>query len=156
MAQLLLLHLLAAVSVAVVATDEIDAIAAEGDTAAGSHGGGCTAENALTLEMMDDKAQSEGAVCLDGSPGGYYIQMAKNKTNNWQICEPTRRVSRCASPARARVCVCVCGTEKRCARLGGLSVAADFMGGGWCYSKADCLGRSKTNLGSSRKWPLSL
>ena len=27
------------------------------------------------------------------------------------------------------------------------------MGGGWCYSKVDCLGRSKTNLGSSLKWP---
>ena len=41
------------------------------------------------------------------SPGGYYIQMAKNKTNSWQIY---------------------------------------FMGGGWCYSKVDCLGRSKTNV----------
>jgi hypothetical protein len=27
------------------------------------------------------------------------------------------------------------------------------MGGGWCYSAIDCLGRSKTNLGSSLKWP---
>ena len=128
MAQLLLLHLLAAVSVAVVATDENDAIAAEGDTAAGSHGGGCTAENALTLEMMDDKAQSEGAVCLDGSPGGYYIQMAKNKTNNWQICEPTRRVSRCASPASARARVRVCGTEKRCALVWRLERPCRFYG----------------------------
>ena len=28
-----------------------------------------------------------------------------------------------------------------------------ILAGGWCYSKVDCLGRSKTNLGSSKKWP---
>lgn len=27
-----------------------------------------------------------------------------------------------------------------------------FQGGGWCYSEADCVGRSKTNLGSSKNW----
>ena len=27
-----------------------------------------------------------------------------------------------------------------------------FQGGGWCYSVADCIGRSKGNLGSSSKW----
>jgi len=28
-----------------------------------------------------------------------------------------------------------------------------FEGGGWCYSKEDCLGRSNTTLGSSVNWP---
>ena len=28
-----------------------------------------------------------------------------------------------------------------------------FQGGGWCYSAIDCYGRSKTTLGSSKKWP---
>lgn len=27
-----------------------------------------------------------------------------------------------------------------------------FQGGGWCYSVADCVGRSKTSLGSSSGW----
>jgi hypothetical protein len=27
-----------------------------------------------------------------------------------------------------------------------------FQGGGWCYSEADCYGRSKGSLGSSTKW----
>lgn len=45
-------------------------------------------EGAMTLELMVDKAKRDGAVCLDGSPGGYYIQMAKEKTNSWQICPP--------------------------------------------------------------------
>ena len=26
-------------------------------------------------------------------------------------------------------------------------------GGGWCYDEKLCLERSKTNLGSSKKWP---
>ena len=28
-----------------------------------------------------------------------------------------------------------------------------FEGGGWCYSEEDCLGRSRTNLGSTATWP---
>lgn len=28
-----------------------------------------------------------------------------------------------------------------------------FQGGGWCYSEADCWGRSQTTLGSSVHWP---
>jgi hypothetical protein len=28
-----------------------------------------------------------------------------------------------------------------------------FQGGGWCYSEADCWGRSKGALGSSKSWP---
>ena len=30
---------------------------------------------------------------------------------------------------------------------------ADFQGGGWCYSEADCWGRSKGTLGSSHGLP---
>jgi hypothetical protein len=113
MAQLLLLllllhlHLLAAVSVTVVATDEthaIDSVGTDRAAAAGSHGG-CTAESAMTLEMMPDKAQSDGAVCLDGSPGGYYIQTAKNKTNNWQICEPIQYRESPLPASATHICV---------------------------------------------------
>ena len=28
-----------------------------------------------------------------------------------------------------------------------------FEGGGWCYSEEDCLGRSRTHLGSTATWP---
>ena len=111
MAQLLLLqlllHLLAVVSVTVVATDEthpIDSVSTNRAAAAGSHGG-CNAESAMTLEMMPDKARSDGAVCLDGSPGGYYIQMAKNKTNNWQICEPAQYRDSPLLASASHVCV---------------------------------------------------
>uniref|UniRef100_A0A6B2L7E7 Pectin acetylesterase n=1 Tax=Arcella intermedia TaxID=1963864 RepID=A0A6B2L7E7_9EUKA len=31
-----------------------------------------------------------------------------------------------------------------------------IQGGGWCYDEADCLGRSKTILGSSKTWPTIL
>jgi len=31
-----------------------------------------------------------------------------------------------------------------------------FEGGGWCYSEADCWGRSKGTLGSSTNWPANL
>ena len=46
---------------------------------------GCKAP--LTLEMMPEKAASDGAVCLDGTPGGFYISLAKNESlkNSWQI-----------------------------------------------------------------------
>lgn len=28
----------------------------------------------------------------------------------------------------------------------------NLQGGGWCYNETDCLGRSKTDLGSSKRW----
>jgi hypothetical protein len=81
----------------------VSAMAAETSAhpACGGHG-----LSVMTLEMMPEKAKSDGAVCLDGSPGGYYIQMAKNKTNNWQICALLRL--RSCSPDCC-CCCCCCG-----------------------------------------------
>ena len=125
---LLHLHLLAAVSVTVVATDEthaIDSVGTDRADAAGSRGG-CTAESAMTLEMMPDKAQSDGAVCLDGSPGGYYIQMAKNKTNNWQICEPIQYP--CCQPVLPIRIFCVALTRQILRSTGRLDRPCRFYG----------------------------
>mmetsp|Transcript_8850 Transcript_8850/g.11841 ORF Transcript_8850/g.11841 Transcript_8850/m.11841 type:complete len:539 (-) Transcript_8850:821-2437(-) len=72
--------------------------------------------------LMTDAAYKNGAVCLDGSPGGYYIRKHNNYTNNhdnnffennWIIFH---------------------------------------QGGGWCGNDRNCLKRSKERLGSSNFW----
>jgi len=70
--------------------------------------------SAATLTLLKD-AVNQGAMCLDGTPTGYYFSPAASSdhANDWQIY---------------------------------------FQGGGWCYSEADCWGRSKTTLGSSLAW----
>ena len=68
----------------------------------------------MQLHLLNNTATS-GAVCLDGTPSGFYYSPATNPTaaTSWQLY---------------------------------------FQGGGWCYDKMDCYGRSFTNLGSSTKW----
>eukprot|EP00456_Euglypha_rotunda_P060066 TRINITY_DN5026_c0_g1_i2.p1 TRINITY_DN5026_c0_g1~~TRINITY_DN5026_c0_g1_i2.p1 ORF type:complete len:195 (+),score=20.82 TRINITY_DN5026_c0_g1_i2:3-587(+) len=41
----------------------------------------------MTLTMLNDAAQSSGAVCLDGTPTGYYFSPYTNSANqyDWQI-----------------------------------------------------------------------
>ena len=76
--------------------------------------------NIAHLIKLTRYAQNNGAGCLDGSPGAYYISsnINMNMTNNtsqnkWIIW---------------------------------------FEGGGWCYSEQDCLQRSYTTRGSSKRY----
>ena len=44
-----------------------------------------------------------------------------------------------------------------CCTYAGIGAGADnwivhMQGGGWCYDEEACLGRSKTDIGSSKKW----
>eukprot|EP00656_Telonema_subtile_P016623 TRINITY_DN18798_c0_g1_i3.p1 TRINITY_DN18798_c0_g1~~TRINITY_DN18798_c0_g1_i3.p1 ORF type:complete len:451 (+),score=89.28 TRINITY_DN18798_c0_g1_i3:95-1447(+) len=46
-----------------------------------------TVQGAMVAHVMKDFAASDGAVCLDGSPGAFFFSPAANasNTNNWQI-----------------------------------------------------------------------
>ncbi|KAA0163629.1 hypothetical protein FNF31_02790 [Cafeteria roenbergensis] len=95
------------------------ALAATAATASGvcnAHFGPATgvADEDATAVFLTDAAKSDGAVCLDGTPGAYYFRPGLPGVNKWYI---------------------------------------HHQGGGWCESPEDCLGRSKTNLGSSSKYP---
>ena len=97
MAVLLLAVLAVAASAPTHATATNSSLAArDAESSCGGKG-----EAVLQLEMMPDKAKSHGAVCLDGSPGGYYIQMAKNASNNWQICASLAGIECRLRPAAA-------------------------------------------------------
>ncbi|XP_064394259.1 uncharacterized protein LOC135341593 [Halichondria panicea] len=65
------------------------------------------------LVLMKDGI-SMGAVCLDGTPPGYYFRPGSGSGRSKLIMH--------------------------------------MEGGGWCYNEDDCVGRSKTNLGSSKNW----
>ena len=75
--------------------------------------------NKIPLTIINKTiALSRGAVCLDGSPPGFYFRPSLSKHNNnkkWVIF---------------------------------------FKGGGWCEDVKGCFERSKTELGSSTKFPL--
>jgi hypothetical protein len=79
-----------------------------------SYGLAVKASDVMHLHLLNNTDIS-GAVCLDGSPGGFMYSPAKNANSatKWQIY---------------------------------------FQGGGWCYDKEDCYGRSSTGLGSSTHW----
>ena len=63
-------------------------------------------------------AVKQGAVCLDGSPPGYYFRQGHGKgSDKWII---------------------------------------HFFGGAWCFDEESCLQRSKTRLGSSNFFRLTL
>ena len=65
--------------------------------------------------FLTDAAQN-GAVCLDGSPGAYYI---RTNTTTGHTTDPSKWII--------------------------------FMeGGGWCANNEGCLGRSHSDLGSSK------
>lgn len=64
------------------------------------------------LHLLEDAAKSTGAVCLDGSPGAFYLRPGSGS--------------------------------------GATKYYIHHQGGGWCESLADCLGRSKGGLGSSK------
>jgi hypothetical protein len=65
----------------------------------------------FSLELLADAS----ALCLDGSPGGFYRRPGVGAgASTWVI---------------------------------------EMEGGGWCVSVADCQGRAKTAIGSSKKWP---
>ncbi|XP_065888301.1 uncharacterized protein [Dysidea avara] len=66
----------------------------------------------LSLTLVTD-ALDEGAVCLDGSPPGYYLRKGSTDPNKWII---------------------------------------HMEGGGYCSDENDCVKRSFTDLGSSKKW----
>lgn len=74
----------------------------------------CVATAAQQQKLILLPAAS-GAVCLDGTPGGFYLRPATTEVdkNKWVIF---------------------------------------FQGGGWCYNLEDCLGRSNTDIGSSKNW----
>ncbi|XP_065888035.1 uncharacterized protein [Dysidea avara] len=72
--------------------------------------GGFAADMSLTLVR---NAQDTGAVCLDGSPPGYYYRKGSTDPNKWII---------------------------------------HMEGGGYCNDEKDCVKRSFTDLGSSKKW----
>jgi len=75
---------------------------------------GVQSKSAMNLHLLEN-TNTTGAVCLDGTPAGFYFSPAANaeNTNNWELY---------------------------------------FQGGGWCYDKEDCWGRSSTALGSSTSW----
>jgi len=67
------------------------------------------------LTLLTKAANDAGAVCIDGTPGGYYFRPGSGDgVKKWYI---------------------------------------HHEGGGWCSSVADCYGRSKTPLGSSKSYP---
>jgi hypothetical protein len=66
----------------------------------------------FSLKLLDS---SSGALCLDGTPGGFYLKPSLTNSPNWLI---------------------------------------HFQGDGWCVDEEDCLKRSRTDLGSSAKWPV--
>jgi hypothetical protein len=68
---------------------------------------------------------ANGAVCLDGSPAGYYVRADPN-VDKWVIY--------------------IFGGAKHdaCCLLIGL------VSGGWCYDLNDCVGRASSWLGSSK------
>eukprot|EP00947_MAST-08B_sp_MAST-8B-sp1_P002126 g2126.t1 len=80
----------------------------------------------MDLVMMDDYAASHGAVCIDGTPAGFY----------WGPGRPATPSSSSSSSSSSSV----------------TSWQIHFMGGGWCYDEVDCLGRSNGGLGSSKGW----
>lgn len=67
------------------------------------------ASDGFVLHLFDN---ATGALCLDGTPGGYYQRPGLSES--WMI---------------------------------------ELEGGGWCVNEADCLSRSKTDIGSSKSWP---
>ena len=67
--------------------------------------------------FLADAAAKDGAVCLDGTPGAYYLSPGSGSgASSWYIHQ---------------------------------------QGGGWCRSLEDCMGRSKGDLGTSKKYPKS-
>jgi Pectinacetylesterase len=71
----------------------------------------------MHLQLMTNDTQG-GAVCLDGSPGGFYWRPASSLRSSKKF-------------------------------------VLHLVGGGWCYSEADCVQRAKGALGSSKQWPAS-
>jgi hypothetical protein len=66
-------------------------------------------DDGFILHLFDPSSK---ALCLDGTPGGYYQR--PGNLDQWMI---------------------------------------ELEGGGWCVNEADCLSRSKTDIGSSSHWP---
>ena len=100
------------------------------------------ADDGFALTLLKEP----GAVCLDGSPGGFYLRPG---------------VASSFGPAfGASTCV-----RKRLPSLPyrdpslnpSLQPAARWIieleGGGWCVSLADCAARAKGDIGSSKGWP---
>ena len=78
-------------------------------------------QTTFELVLLTEAAESKGAVCLDGSPGGYYIR------------RPLVAAANSSSSSSS----------------GGGKFLIFHEGGGWCGSDANCLDRSLTHLGSS-------
>ena len=68
-------------------------------------------DDGFHLTLLTDPS----AVCLDGSPSGFYFRGGVGAgASTWLL---------------------------------------EMEGGGWCVSPADCQGRAKTAIGSSKSWP---
>jgi hypothetical protein len=89
-------------------------------------------------------AQQTGAVCLDGSAPGFYIQQNPASTK-WIV-------SGLQLFQQWIVTLGLCPTLFFASFVLITALQVFIQGGGWCYDEQDCLGRSKTELGSSKAY----
>ena len=124
---------------------------------------GSPAPSPWTKVLLTD-AVARGAVCLDGSPGGYYIKFPPNQDNL------NKKWVRTPPPGRSPVLPCLAGTVfslsavaarlRSCSQNYDLSAVAAALrlqiifheGGGWCNGDGNCADRATTPLGTSTAW----
>lgn len=89
------------------------------------------------LVLLKD-AVNEGAVCLDGTPPGYYFR--KGELNYCKYMH--------SADYMRNTLIFIVGMDD-----GADKWIVYFQGGGWCYDEELCLERSRGELGSSKSWP---
>eukprot|EP01052_Picozoa_sp_SAG31_P003120 SAG31_NODE_117_length_24022_cov_6.878067_4_plen_790_part_00 len=102
--------------------------------------------DALPLKLFDS---STGALCLDGSMGGYHSRNG-SKTQLMISLPVRKRFARSCATRIGRstmLCLCLLSTFL-CGCLCRAVFISVIKGGGWCWSDETCAQRSKTQLGS--------
>ena len=92
----------------------------------------------FTLKLLTNAS----AVCLDGSPGGYYLRTGS--AGSWVI---EMEVRERGGDGRVRL------VDEGVQGPHHPRTPTCTQGGGWCYTPELCLQRSTTDIGSSKSWP---
>ena len=99
--------------------------------------------------FLDEAAAKTGAVCLDGTPGAYYLSPGSGDgASKWYI----HHQGKCVDARSHSLSLPRCWFT-RSFLTSHVFVRSDLSGGGWCRSPVDCLGRSVSTLGSSKDYP---
>lgn len=96
--------------------------------------------------VLHAEAAEDGAVCLDGTPSAYYFRPGNGTGANKVGLVPVLVMAAAVAPPARSPRYYILFT-----RLPKFYI--HHQGGGWCESLDSCLGRSKTDLGSSKNYP---